>query len=157
MLHSLTDSTGFWVSKFTIFLVALSQFENSKKGTQRDVAPFSCQLVHSCPRNFAHAPNTLYPYILFTLSSDGIRLGRLFLFGEIGGKLPGIYGGHPHTCSGGNQSTGDNCVTMRLMWRQDGGGEGNFSSLNQTLLVDLKAKHIKNDLCFDANSCLHSQ
>lgn len=41
----------------------------------------------------------------------------------LGGKLPGIYGGHPHSCSGGNQSTGDNCVTMRLMWRQDGGGE----------------------------------
>ncbi|KAG0287159.1 hypothetical protein BGZ97_007177, partial [Linnemannia gamsii] len=39
------------------------------------------------------------------------------------GKLPGIYGGSPHSCSGGNQSTGDNCLTMRLMWRQGGGGE----------------------------------
>ncbi|KAG0288834.1 hypothetical protein BGZ96_007433 [Linnemannia gamsii] len=41
----------------------------------------------------------------------------------LGGKLPGIYGGSPHSCSGGNQSTGNNCLTMRLMWRQDGGGE----------------------------------
>ncbi|KAG0276458.1 hypothetical protein BGZ95_007505 [Linnemannia exigua] len=41
----------------------------------------------------------------------------------LGGKLPGIYGGQAHSCSGGNQSTGDNCLTMRLMWRQDGGGE----------------------------------
>ncbi|KAF8930616.1 hypothetical protein BGZ47_000478 [Haplosporangium gracile] len=41
----------------------------------------------------------------------------------LGGKLPGIYGGNSHTCSGGNQSTGENCLSMRLMWRQDGGGE----------------------------------
>ncbi|KAG0376322.1 hypothetical protein BGX24_007906 [Mortierella sp. AD032] len=41
----------------------------------------------------------------------------------LGGKLPGIYGGQIHSCSGGNQSTGDNCLSMRLMWRQDGGGE----------------------------------
>ncbi|KAF9132379.1 hypothetical protein BGW39_000248 [Mortierella sp. 14UC] len=41
----------------------------------------------------------------------------------LGGKLPGIYGGNQHTCTGGNQSTGDNCLSMRLMWRQDGGGE----------------------------------
>ncbi|KAG0046461.1 hypothetical protein BGZ83_008368 [Gryganskiella cystojenkinii] len=42
----------------------------------------------------------------------------------LGGKLPGIYGGSPYDgCSGGNQSTGANCFTMRLMWRPSGLGE----------------------------------
>ncbi|KAF9438052.1 hypothetical protein BGZ76_010001 [Entomortierella beljakovae] len=42
----------------------------------------------------------------------------------LGGKLPGIYGGTPyHGCSGGLQSTGTSCLTMRYMWRQAGTGE----------------------------------
>ncbi|KAG0312158.1 hypothetical protein BGZ97_011422, partial [Linnemannia gamsii] len=42
----------------------------------------------------------------------------------LAGKLPGIYGGTPYDgCSGGVQSTGANCLTMRLMWRQNGVGE----------------------------------
>ncbi|KAG0222330.1 hypothetical protein BGW41_006068 [Actinomortierella wolfii] len=42
----------------------------------------------------------------------------------LGGKLPGIYGGSPHDgCSGGVHSSGSNCLTMRLMWRQGGIGE----------------------------------
>ncbi|KAG0042401.1 hypothetical protein BGZ83_000505 [Gryganskiella cystojenkinii] len=42
----------------------------------------------------------------------------------LAGKLPGIYGGSPYDgCSGGVQSTGTNCLTMRLMWRQGGLGE----------------------------------
>ncbi|KAI1315356.1 hypothetical protein EDD11_000915 [Mortierella claussenii] len=42
----------------------------------------------------------------------------------LGGKLPGIYGGTPYDgCSGGIQSTGANCLTMRLMWRPSGSGE----------------------------------
>ncbi|KAG0263338.1 hypothetical protein BG011_008967 [Mortierella polycephala] len=42
----------------------------------------------------------------------------------LGGKLPGIYGGSPYDgCSGGMQSTGENCLTARLMWRQSGLGE----------------------------------
>ncbi|KAF9896929.1 hypothetical protein BX616_006490 [Lobosporangium transversale] len=41
-----------------------------------------------------------------------------------GGKLPGVYGGAPHDgCSGGIQSTGDHCLTVRLMWRSSGAGE----------------------------------
>jgi hypothetical protein len=45
----------------------------------------------------------------------------------LAGKLPGIYGGTPYDgCSGGVQSTGANCLTMRLMWRQNGVGEGIF-------------------------------
>lgn len=56
-----------------------------------------------------------------------------------GGKLPGVYGGAPYDgCSGGTQATGTNCVTMRVMWRGSGAGEGNswlraaiyFSSLD---------------------------
>ncbi|KAF8942424.1 hypothetical protein BGZ47_006489 [Haplosporangium gracile] len=42
----------------------------------------------------------------------------------LAGKLPGIYGGTPYDgCSGGVQSTGANCLTMRMMWRQNGIGE----------------------------------
>ncbi|KAF9361616.1 hypothetical protein BGX26_001116 [Mortierella sp. AD094] len=42
----------------------------------------------------------------------------------LGGKLPGIYGGAPYDgCSGGIQSTGTNCLTMRYMWRPNGLGE----------------------------------
>ncbi|KAF9113917.1 AP-3 complex subunit sigma-1 [Mortierella sp. AM989] len=42
----------------------------------------------------------------------------------LGGKLPGIYGGTPYEgCSGGIQSTGSNCLTMRFMWRPNGLGE----------------------------------
>ncbi|GJJ76265.1 hypothetical protein EMPS_08624 [Entomortierella parvispora] len=42
----------------------------------------------------------------------------------LGGKLPGIYGGAPYDgCSGGNQSTGTSCLTMRMMWRPSGLGE----------------------------------
>ncbi|KAF9147061.1 hypothetical protein BG015_011356 [Linnemannia schmuckeri] len=42
----------------------------------------------------------------------------------LAGKLPGIYGGTPYDgCSGGVQSTGVNCLTMRMMWRQNGIGE----------------------------------
>ncbi|KAJ8663865.1 hypothetical protein O0I10_000140 [Lichtheimia ornata] len=42
----------------------------------------------------------------------------------LGGKLPGIYGGaDDEGCSGGNQADGSNCFSMRLMWREGGGGE----------------------------------
>ncbi|KAG0270410.1 hypothetical protein DFQ27_007562 [Actinomortierella ambigua] len=42
----------------------------------------------------------------------------------LGGKLPGVYGGASYDgCSGGVQSTGSNCLTMRMMWRQSGVGE----------------------------------
>ncbi|KAK7053270.1 hypothetical protein VNI00_003896 [Paramarasmius palmivorus] len=41
-----------------------------------------------------------------------------------GGKLPGLRGG-PNAvgCSGGNQPTGRDCFSTRLMWRKDGAGE----------------------------------
>ncbi|KAL0576664.1 3'-5'-exoribonuclease [Marasmius crinis-equi] len=41
-----------------------------------------------------------------------------------GGKLPGLRGGPNSTgCSGGNQPTGSDCFSTRLMWRKDGAGE----------------------------------
>ncbi|KAI8061676.1 hypothetical protein BC940DRAFT_309814, partial [Gongronella butleri] len=53
-----------------------------------------------------------------------------------GGKLPGLYGGDPSSgCSGGNQASGTNCFSMRLMWRAGGQGEayGYIPSTNQGL------------------------
>ncbi|KAK0485961.1 polysaccharide lyase family 14 protein [Armillaria novae-zelandiae] len=41
-----------------------------------------------------------------------------------GGKLPGLRGGPNATgCSGGNQPTGSDCFSVRLMWRQEGAAE----------------------------------
>ncbi|KAG0347521.1 hypothetical protein BG004_007598 [Podila humilis] len=42
----------------------------------------------------------------------------------LGGKLPGVYGGSAYGgCSGGVQATGQDCLTMRMMWRPSGIGE----------------------------------
>ncbi|THG99990.1 hypothetical protein EW145_g7158 [Phellinidium pouzarii] len=42
-----------------------------------------------------------------------------------GGKLPGLRGGpKTNSCSGGNEPTGSDCFSSRLMWRADGAGEG---------------------------------
>lgn len=42
-----------------------------------------------------------------------------------GGKLPGLRGGpNPDGCSGGNEPNGTDCFSTRLMWRQNGAGEG---------------------------------
>lgn len=41
-----------------------------------------------------------------------------------GGKLPGIRGGPViQGCSGGREPTGENCFSMRVMWRKEGSGE----------------------------------
>jgi len=41
-----------------------------------------------------------------------------------GGKLPGLRGGKSDTgCSGGNESTGLDCFSTRIMWRTNGQGE----------------------------------
>ncbi|KAJ7925315.1 polysaccharide lyase family 14 protein [Mycena leptocephala] len=41
-----------------------------------------------------------------------------------GGKLPGLRGGKSATgCSGGNESTGLDCFSARIMWRVNGAGE----------------------------------
>ncbi|KAF7315650.1 hypothetical protein MIND_00080500 [Mycena indigotica] len=41
-----------------------------------------------------------------------------------GGKLPGLRGGSPNGCSGGNRSDGSRCFSSRIMWRLNGQGEG---------------------------------
>ncbi|KAJ7497309.1 polysaccharide lyase family 14 protein [Mycena latifolia] len=41
-----------------------------------------------------------------------------------GGKLPGLRGGiSPTGCSGGNEATGLDCFSARVMWRTNGAGE----------------------------------
>ncbi|KAI7867427.1 hypothetical protein BDF14DRAFT_1803802 [Spinellus fusiger] len=41
-----------------------------------------------------------------------------------GGKLPGLFGGHPTAeCSGGDSADGSNCFSLRPMWRARGQGE----------------------------------
>ncbi|KAI9265550.1 hypothetical protein EDC94DRAFT_605249 [Helicostylum pulchrum] len=41
-----------------------------------------------------------------------------------GGKLPGLYGGPlGEGCSGGEKANGNNCFSVRLMWRKNGAGE----------------------------------
>ncbi|KAI0036890.1 polysaccharide lyase family 14 protein [Vararia minispora EC-137] len=40
-----------------------------------------------------------------------------------GGKLPGLRGGAPNGCSGGNQADGVSCFSTRTMWRTNGAGE----------------------------------
>ncbi|PPQ82372.1 hypothetical protein CVT25_008333 [Psilocybe cyanescens] len=54
-----------------------------------------------------------------------VTMGYNVFFAEdfdwvLGGKLPGLYGGHSG-CSGGNAAL--DCFSTRLMWRQDGAGE----------------------------------
>eukprot|EP00842_Homolaphlyctis_polyrhiza_P007053 jgi/Hompol1/937/HPOL_001073-RA len=46
----------------------------------------------------------------------------------LGGKLPGLYGGH-ESCSGGNDATG--CFSTRFMWRTDGLGEAYLYLVDQ--------------------------
>lgn len=68
-------------------------------------------------------------------TSDGSTFGSMLLSYEVafdagfdwvkGGKLPGLRGGLNSTgCSGGNEATGQDCFSTRLMWRTDGEGEG---------------------------------
>lgn len=51
-----------------------------------------------------------------------------------GGKLPGLRGGLNSTgCSGGNAANGQDCFSTRVMWRQNGAGEGACLSLHPSL------------------------
>lgn len=61
---------------------------------------------------------------------------------NLGGKLPGLRGGPDRFgCSGGNQTDGTGCFSTRLMWRQNGAGEGKLSPLPHLLKVH------KADIC----------
>jgi hypothetical protein len=68
-------------------------------------------------------------------TSDGSTFGTMLVTYEVafdtgfnwvkGGKLPGLRGGLNSTgCSGGNEANGQDCFSTRVMWRQNGAGEG---------------------------------
>lgn len=68
-------------------------------------------------------------------ASDGSTFGTMLATYEVafdsgfdwvkGGKLPGLRGGLNSTgCSGGNEATGQDCFSSRVMWRQSAEGEG---------------------------------
>lgn len=66
---------------------------------------------YATPINIQNAQNVSFEYsVFFPLNYDWV----------LGGKLPGLYGGHTG-CSGGNSAT--TCFSTRLMWRPDGLGE----------------------------------
>jgi len=74
---------------------------------------------------YAPGPNTVD---LTTAKEATLGYSVLFEQGfefNIGGKLPGLYGGNSDSgaigCSGGKRS--DECFSARLMWRADGAGE----------------------------------
>lgn len=67
-------------------------------------------------------------------TSDGSQFNSMLVTYEVafdsgfpwvqGGKLPGLRGGDPDGCSGGNAADGTNCFSARLMWRKSAQGEG---------------------------------
>jgi hypothetical protein len=68
-------------------------------------------------------------------ASDGSSFNSMLLSYEVafqanfdwvkGGKLPGLRGGLATSgCSGGSASNGTSCFSSRVMWRQNGAGEG---------------------------------
>jgi len=68
-------------------------------------------------------------------TSDGSTFGTMMVTYEVafdagfdwmkGGKLPGLRGGLNSTgCSGGNEATGQDCFSSRVMWRKNSAGEG---------------------------------
>ena len=68
-------------------------------------------------------------------ASDGSSFNSMLLSYEVafnanfdwvkGGKLPGLRGGLATSgCSGGSKSDGTACFSSRVMWRQNGAGEG---------------------------------
>lgn len=66
---------------------------------------------YASPLSLTEAENVTLEYSVFFPSGFDWVLG---------GKLPGLYGGHKQ-CSGGNSAL--SCFSTRLMWRQDGAGE----------------------------------
>ncbi|KAH8929198.1 polysaccharide lyase family 14 protein [Atractiella rhizophila] len=76
-----------------------------------DHAPIGGAGFYSQPLNLSNAVEVTLSYRVFFPAN--------FSF-EKGGKLPGLYGGHP-SCSGGRDS--ESCFSTRLMWRKEGDGE----------------------------------
>jgi hypothetical protein len=82
--------------------------------------------IYFSPLNLSTSNNvTLIYSVFFPFNFDWV----------LGGKLPGIYGGHTG-CSGGNDAL--SCFSTRMMWRQWGAGElylVRLSSLSFLILI----------------------
>jgi len=83
--------------------------------------------------SFSHDTGGSQWYNLWN-TTDGSTFGTMMVSYEVafdagfdwvkGGKLPGLRGGLNSTgCSGGNEATGLDCFSTRLMWRKNGAGE----------------------------------
>lgn len=83
--------------------------------------------------SYSHDTGGVQLYNLWN-TSDGSTFQSMMISYEVafdqgfnwvkGGKLPGLRGGDPTGCSGGNEATGRDCFSARLMWRRNGEGEG---------------------------------
>lgn len=84
-----------------------------------------------------------YPMELQTLSPTSMKKSLLLKYDVSfdynfdfvkGGKLPGIfYGSEERDCSGGNLSNDGECFSVRMMWRDNGLGEGKSKFLITSL------------------------
>jgi hypothetical protein len=73
-------------------------------------------------------PNTTSPGPSAMLLSYSVYFPADYNFVH-GGKLAGLRGGSPDGCAGGEQTDGTTCFSARLMWRDDGAGEGTLLPL----------------------------
>lgn len=73
---------------------------------------------------------TFFPYPMEMKSSNKILLRYEVAFKHDfdfvkGGKLPGLFNGlQERDCSGGSKADDDQCFSVRMMWRENGLGEG---------------------------------
>jgi hypothetical protein len=74
-------------------------------------APIGGSEFYATPLPLSEATNVTLEYSVFFPQGFSWVLG---------GKLPGLYGGHM-SCSGGNDAK--TCFSTRMMWRSDGAGE----------------------------------
>jgi hypothetical protein len=73
--------------------------------------PIGGSQFYATPIPLTGSKNVTFAYsVFFPLSFNWV----------LGGKLPGLYGGHT-SCSGGDDAT--TCFSTRLMWRPSGAGE----------------------------------
>ncbi|TFK44706.1 polysaccharide lyase family 14 protein [Crucibulum laeve] len=83
--------------------------------------------------SFSHDTGGSQLYSLWN-TSDGSSFGSMMVSYEVafnwdfdfvkGGKLPGLRGGLDSSgCSGGNEATGQDCFSSRVMWRANAAGE----------------------------------
>ena len=87
--------------------------------------------------SYSHNTGGAQFYSVFPSANTTLHLKSMLLSYEVafdkdfdwvkGGKLPGVRGGSNNSgCSGGEQATGTDCFSLRLMWRTAGQGEGMY-------------------------------